>query len=127
MNYRAISVNLPCDYTENNDSKLFIDRKVYKIFAQSSLDEDTVNRIFVKDQKLLERVSWLAFPDYEKFQKKPFPGIYIDSQTRSQVLYLNAFEWASSCMEIACISARNAAIIVSYKERGRIESGKIGN
>ncbi len=94
------------------------DKKIYKIFSETSLDDDTLGKIFVNDYKVLKRISWLAYPNYERFQDKPFPGIFIDSKERSRVLYLNAFEWASSCMEICCISARNVAMLISKQELG---------
>jgi prenylcysteine oxidase / farnesylcysteine lyase len=117
--YRTVCVNLPCDYSIENDSNLYLDggNKLYKVFSEEDLDKETFDKVFEDGYKIITEMPWLAYPKYQENPKfKVIPDIILDGSDRSRVFYLNALEWSSSCMEICSISARNVSLIIGAKE-----------
>ena len=119
---RIICTQLPCDFSEERDASLILnnERNIFKTFSPYDLTDQMTERIFEPDYKLLKKCNWLGFPKYETIKKQAYPGIHVDSQDRSRVFYLNSIEWAASCMELSCISARNIALLISIKEIGKL-------
>ena len=120
LDFRSVSVQLPCDYTDKADSKLWLDdkKKLYKVFSKVDLDEKVLRKIFFDDYKIVKKIDWYAYPKYEVLSNdQHFPPVIIDSKERSRVYYLNSFEWSASCMEMSCISARNIALLISKQEQ----------
>lgn len=119
--FRSVSVQLPTDYSKEKDKELYLNKtgpKLYKIFAEQDLNEDSFSKIFKNDYKVLKRIPWLAYPKYNlKPSSKSIPSVILDSSERSRVFYLNSLEWSSSCMEICAISARNVANLITSKEK----------
>ncbi len=118
--YRTVCVQLPCDYDQTKDAKLFLDKetKLYKIFSEKDLVSGDFDTIFETGYEIVAEMPWLAYPKYNKnCTSKSIPEIVLDGEKRGRVYYLNSMEWSSSCMEIACISARNVALLVAGKER----------
>jgi prenylcysteine oxidase/farnesylcysteine lyase len=124
IDFRSVSVQLPCDYNQKVDSKLWLDdgKKLYKVFSRINLDDGVLRKIFRDDYKIKKEIDWYAYPKYDVLSSdgtKPieFPPVIIDSNERSRVFYLNSMEWSASCMETSCISARNIALLISNKEQ----------
>ena len=115
--YRTICVQLPCDYNEKKDARLYLDGgpKFYKIFSDQHLNTAELAKIFEPGFELIQEMPWLAYPKYDA-KLKTMPDIILDAEERERVYYLNAMEWTSSCMEISCVSARNVSLLIADKE-----------
>ena len=121
--YRCVSVQLPVDFDKKKDANLFLDgdNKIYKIFAEKDLHDDTFEKIFENGYERVATMPWLAYPKYDENPKQTFmPDIIIDSTERSRVFYSNAIEWSSSCMEICSIQSRNIALLIAQKEKKQV-------
>lgn len=124
MPCRSIATQQPCDFSPKVDKDKFVKNssKLYKIFSDKNLvDIKEFEKIFDSDYSIVKFLPWLAYPKYEsKIDFKRAPKIVLDNEDRSRVFYLNALEWCSSCMEMACISARNASILILDKEKSEV-------
>ncbi len=126
--YRSICVQLPCDYDQKNDSKLFLDKsaKLYKIFSEKIMVASDFDKIFEPHYEIITEMPWLAYPKYNtSCTSKSIPDIVLDGEKRERIYYLNSMEWSSSCMEISCISARNVALLIAQKEKDFLETKKL--
>jgi prenylcysteine oxidase/farnesylcysteine lyase len=119
IDFRSVSVQFPCDYSDKTDSHLWLDKnkKLYKVFSSIDLDDVQLRKIFSDDYKICKKIDWYAYPKYDRLinneKRKEFPPVIIDSKER--VFYINSIEWSASCMETSCISARNIALMISKK------------
>eukprot|EP00095_Tigriopus_kingsejongensis_P003541 maker-scaffold106_size358372-snap-gene-2.30 protein:Tk03541 transcript:maker-scaffold106_size358372-snap-gene-2.30-mRNA-1 annotation:"prenylcysteine oxidase" len=82
--------------------------QVWKIFSQSRLSDEELDRIF-RTRSEVKVVDWLAYPDYKaEFDSQELgqfvlhPGLY----------HINAIEWAASAMEMSALGARNVANLI---------------
>ncbi len=118
---RSISVILPCNFSKKSDHRLYLNAnepKLFKIFAARQLEKEDLENIFENDYKLITLMPWAAYPKYKTSTKmKTLPDIILDDKQSASIYYLNALEWASSCMEISCISARNVSLLIAQKEQ----------
>lgn len=122
--YRTCCVQLPCDYSNDKDSELYMNPgpKLYKIFAEKELDNTVFDELFEHGYEIRSFTPWLAYPKYDTNPiSKKIPNIRLDSRERSRVMYLNSLEWSSSCMEICAISAKNVANMIWQKESGKTD------
>ena len=132
IDFRGVSIQLPCDYNKKADAQLWLDEKskLYKVFSRVDLDKNTLCKIFREDYKIVKEIDWYAYPEYDLLKngekRKEFPPIIIDSKERSRVFYLNSIEWSTSCMEASCIAARNISLLISKKEQS-VEKTKESN
>ena len=122
IDFRSVSIQLPCDYSDKTDSKLWLDKnkKLYKVFSRIDLEDEKLRKIFSSDYKIVKKIDWYAYPKYDSLineeKRKEFPPVIIDSKEK-RVFYANSIEWSASCMETSCISARNIALMISKKEQ----------
>ncbi|CAG0899810.1 unnamed protein product [Cyprideis torosa] len=89
--------------------------EVYKVFSPQPLSQEEKERLFVKVQES-EIQPWLAYPLYDSRMRST--GINFVLNDRG-LYYLNAIEEAASAMEMIALSARNVAILVARKHRGK--------
>jgi hypothetical protein len=130
---RTICVQLPCDYSQVNDKDMYLTekKKFYKTFSEKPLNEVMFDKIFESGYSIEKSVPWLAYPKYKQEAEinKVIPSVFLDSEDRSRILYLNSLEWSASCMEICSISARNAANLIwknenkSRKKENQLDRG----
>jgi hypothetical protein len=115
-----ICTQLPCNYSEANDETIILnsENNIFKTFSPYDLTDKMTQKVFKPGYKILKKCDWLAFPKYETNIKQTYPNIHIDSMERSRVFYLNSIEWAASCMELSCISARNISLLILKKDQG---------
>ena len=125
-NIRCAEYNVPCDYEAPRDDQVMLSngKKFYKIFAQREVSEEEFLKYFEPGYKIIKVFDWYAYPKYDCGGKK-FPKIIIDSEERSRVFNLNAIEWAASCIEMSCISARNVALMISKKVQGEAKTREV--
>lgn len=124
IEYRSMAVQLPCDYSDKTDKDLFVksSNKLYKVFSNRELDQATFEKLFERGFQVVRTYPWMAYPKYEEtIDFKQLPGVVLDSDERSRVLYLNAIEWSSSCMELSCISARNISNLLAVREKALLK------
>ena len=121
---RIICTQFPCDYSEEHDESIILNREnsIFKTFSPYDLTDKMVQKVFKPGYKILKKCDWFAFPKYETTNQQTYPKIHIDSIERSRVFYLNSIEWAASCMELSCISGRNVALLISNKEQGVLKT-----
>ncbi|XP_036451511.1 prenylcysteine oxidase-like [Colossoma macropomum] len=97
--------HLPLDYHRPPASE----SKVWKFFSQEPLSEEQLREIFVSWEGVWEK-RWLAYPSYSS-SPHPMPPFIL----HDRLYYLNAIEWAASCMEFSAVSARNVALLAYHR------------
>lgn len=90
----------------NNDE----DMPVWKVFSLMPLKQYELNMLFL-EQYETQVFDWLAYPHYAVYNTDSTNDTFI---LHEDLFYVNAVEWAASCMEMSVISGKNAAIL-AYK------------
>lgn len=88
---------------------------IFKVFSERPLKSSELNAMF-RTPKIIKKRDWLAYPKYEKMNlwKRKFV-------LHDRLFYLNAIEWAASCMEMSVIGARNVAHLVEKELQSQEE------
>ena len=106
--YRSVAQQRTVEQSERSPKKST--EPVYKVFSPVPLSPSDYQHIFANEQyQLIQDIPWLAYPKYEHPQKLP------PLELATNVFYVNAMEWSSSCMEIEAISARNIAMLLTKR------------
>ncbi|KAG9263339.1 prenylcysteine oxidase-like [Astyanax mexicanus] len=86
--------------------------KVWKMFSAQPLSEEQLGEMFESQEGVWVK-RWLAYPSYTPPNHRTPPFILHD-----HLYYVNAIEWAASCMEMSALSARNAALLAYNRWHG---------
>ncbi|CAF0806793.1 unnamed protein product [Didymodactylos carnosus] len=113
--YRCAAQQIDVEYKHSSVNKEK-PLNIYKVFSPDKLSKTDYDQIFMKDNyTILNEINWFAYPKYSYPQKMP------PIRLSDNIFYLNALEWASSCMEIEAISARNIAILLAKQSGHEIK------
>ena len=88
---------------------------VYKVFSNSPLTNVQLDQLF-DERDHVKVADWLAYPEYPS-NIDNLPAFKL----HNQMFYINAIEMAASAMEMSAIGAKNVALLVFNKIRGRME------
>ncbi|XP_072514698.1 prenylcysteine oxidase 1 [Salminus brasiliensis] len=102
-------ISIPLDYNRPPAGE----SKVWKIFSPKPLSEEQLGAIFESRERVWVK-PWLAYPSYTPPQRRMPPFILHD-----RLFYLNAIEWAASCMEMSALAARNVALLAHHRWHGQ--------
>ncbi|XP_072515244.1 prenylcysteine oxidase 1-like isoform X2 [Salminus brasiliensis] len=87
--------------------------KVWKMFSARPLSEEALGAIFESREGVWVK-PWLAYPSYTPPLRRTPPFVLHD-----RLFYVNAIEWAASCMEMSAVSARNVALLAYNRWHGQ--------
>lgn len=83
------------------------DSPVYKVFANSELNDEQLDKLFMF-RKITKEVVWHAYPEYSDSME------YVPFVLAPRLYYANTIELAASAMEMAAIGGTNVANLLTH-------------
>lgn len=101
---------------------------LYKVDSgEKELPETVYEELFDQGYKLVAKKKTFLSPVFKpkvKYSPHSFPQIILDGRRRARVLNLTSMEWLESSAEMAIVSARNIALLITKKELGQKQASE---